>query len=429
MTLSRAVPARRGRRHRPWVLPVLVVASLVPVAALAGASGLQGGPLPAAAGMTGLAGAVLLWWQFVLGVAPVSRLLTPHRGTAVVAHALLGSLGAFAALAHPLLEMHAERRGPGWLLAITPTSAEGGDVSWGRVALLLLVLVFVTSTFARAALGRRWWARVHLLTYPLAVLVFLHANAIGTFLLGVPWLRGYWSLLASTFLLVVLVRIAEPWWASAYRIGRSDPEGATATRLRLDPVGRARPVAAGDTVVLRRAPWTPGHPFSVVDVTPDGGVDVVAGVAGPFTRFLRSAPTGTTVRLGGPHGGAAAGPGPVAGDGSGPLVLLAGGVGVTAFARLAVDRDDAVLVHVTRGAPVLGAELAAACGPRYVPVTRSDPPPPGVAPGRFRVRDVVAGPDTRYLVCGSPGFVDGVTAELRACGVRRRQVHAEAQDT
>ncbi len=423
-----ASPARRPAvaAVRTALLPVAVVASLLPLAPLAGRADLHGSTLPAVAGLVGLAGAILLWWQVVLGVRHVSALLTPDRGAAVALHAWLGSLGAFCVLVHPLLQMYAERRGPEYLVALDLAFAEGVDTTLGRLALLAFLLVWLSSTLARAPLGHRAWRRVHLLSYPLAVLVFLHATAIGTFLLAEPWLRAYWSGLAATFGAVCAYRLLAPLAAARYRVRAAEPGPGGVTRFTLDPPGRALAPRPGQFVGLRTSPLRRAHPFSAVEVGRRGEIVLVVGHVGPFTERLRTLTPGAVVRLDGPHGGF------TAGAAAGPAVLVAGGVGVTPFARLAAEHPGAVLVHVNRAEPVLGAELAAACGERYLPVTRSAAPGPGVRPGRFDARTLPAeldDPAARWFVCGSPRFVDGVRADLRAAGVPRRRIRAERFDS
>ena len=411
---------------RTALLPVAVVASVLPFLPPAGRTDLHGAALPAVAGAVGLVGAVLLWWQVVLGVRHVSALLTPDRGAAVTLHAWLGSLGAFCVLVHPLLQMHAEGRGPEYLVAVDLAFAEGVDTTLGRLALLVFLVVWLTSTLARSALTHRAWRRVHLLSYPLAVLVFLHATALGTILLAEPWLRAYWYGLAAAFALVCAYRLLAPLTAARYRVRTAEPGPGGATRYVLDPLGRALHPRPGQFVGLRLSPLRRAHPFSAVDVGPAGEIVLVVGHVGPFTRRLRGLAPGGVVRLDGPYGGFAAD----AGDG--PAVLVAGGVGVTAFARLAAEHAGSVLFHVNRGEPVLGAELADACAGRYVPVTRSPVAAPGVRPGRFDARTLPAevdDPAARWFVCGSPRFVDGVRADLRAAGVPRSRIRAELFDS
>jgi predicted ferric reductase len=411
------------RARRTTFLALAIAASAAPIVPLAARTDILGGPVPAAASTAGLLGALLIWWQCALGIRHVSLFLVPDRGVAVAVHAVLGSAGAFFVLVHPLLEMFADRRGLAYLVTLDFRFGEAADISLGRIALLVFVALWLTSTLLRAALRHRWWRWVHYLSYPLGVLVFLHADALGTLLLSLPWLRGYWYALAVTFAAMCAYRLLAPLRAPRYRLIERTRLDGGATRFRLAPLGRALRPASGQFIALRTHPLLPAHPFSAIDVTDDGTLDLAIAHVGPFTRRLRRLRPGATVRLDGPYGTFTA----EAGDS--PAVLLAGGIGVTPFVRLAREHPRAVLYHVNREPPVLGAELAADLGPRYVPVTRSPEPVPGTRPGRFHVRQAVGDPAARYFVCGSPRFVDGVRSDLLAAGVSRTRVHTERFDS
>jgi len=411
------------KARRTTLLALAVAATAAPIVPLAWRTDLLGGPIPAAASTAGLLGALLIWWQCALGIRYVSQLLVPDRGVAVAVHAVLGSAGAFFVLVHPLLEMFADRRGLDYLVTLDFRFGEAADISLGRIALLAFVVLWLTSTVLRAALRHRWWRWVHYLSYPLGVLVFLHADALGTLLLGLPWLRGYWYVLAVTFAAMCAYRLLAPLRAPRYRLAERTRLDGDATRFRLAPTGRPLRPEPGQFIALRTHLFLPAHPFSAIDVAEDGTLDLAIAHVGPFTRRLRRLRPGAIVRLDGPYGAF------TAEARCGPAVLLAGGIGVTPFVRLAREHPGAVLYHVNRDRPALGAELAADLGPRYVPVTRSPTPVPGTRPGRFEVRQVVADPMARYFVCGSPRFVDGVRSDLLAAGVARARVHIERFDS
>ncbi len=69
----------------------------------------------------------------------------------------------------------------GWREVLVPmaSSWRPGAVAWGVVALYLLVAVELTSVLKRR-LPRRWWRRVHLLSFPLFVLATVHALTAGS---------------------------------------------------------------------------------------------------------------------------------------------------------------------------------------------------------------------------------------------------------
>jgi DMSO/TMAO reductase YedYZ heme-binding membrane subunit len=54
-----------------------------------------------------------------------------------------------------------------------------GPVAWGVVGFYLLLAVEITSLLQRR-MPRRWWRRVHLMSFPLYVVATIHLLAAGT---------------------------------------------------------------------------------------------------------------------------------------------------------------------------------------------------------------------------------------------------------
>jgi len=128
-------------------------------------------------------------------------------------------------------------------------------------------------------------------------------------------------------------------------------------------------------------------------------------------------------------------------DASQPLLLAAGGIGITPFVSQLAARSaggarpvDVVLVYSVSGADeVAYAEELAAAGIRVLVTAPSEPeslPAGWVYLGAGRVTaDLLRGavPDLdsrRAYVSGPPGFVDHVSAELRRAGAHR--IHTDA---
>ncbi|GAA3712101.1 ferric reductase-like transmembrane domain-containing protein [Nonomuraea antimicrobica] len=375
---------------------------------------LVGGPLPGVAGVAGMLGALAMWWQILLGARQVSRRLSADRGRIMAAHAWLGTLGAFFVLLHPLLEMIADRHGLAYLVLVDFTWVESAYTSLGRLALMMFVLLWLSSTLLRAATRHRLWQRVHYLSYPLVALVFVHAHGIGTFLAELPWLRAYWLGLAAGFGGVAVWRVAGSLRAARYRLTASErlPGGVTVYRLR----GRGvRSPLPGQFCHLRVGLLSRSHPFSVVRAD-DATGELVFAVkdAGPFTARLRDLPEGATVLVDGPYGTFTR----EAQLRDRPAVLVASGIGVTPFVALALRHPDATLFHAARH-PIYGRDLVRRLGPRY---HLAHPDRERLTAARV-TRDAPA--DAAYFVCGAPGFVTPMVRELRARGVPAKRLFVE----
>ncbi|WP_202638545.1 ferric reductase-like transmembrane domain-containing protein [Bailinhaonella thermotolerans] len=412
----------RVRPLRPGRLWAAVAVSALPFCYPLARADLAGGPVPAVAGVCGLLGGLALWWQVALGARQAARLFGADRGRILTAHAWLGSGGAFLVLLHPLLEATAELRGPDYLVAVDFTWVESTYTSLGRLALLMFLALWLTSTLLRAAARHRVWRYAHYLSYPLVALVFLHADGIGTFLGAVPWLRAYWLALAAAFGAVTLWRLLAPLLVPRYRLAAAERVSGAVTVYRLAPRGRrrVRPLP-GQFCHLRTSVLSRSHPLSAVRSDPETA-ELVFAVrdAGSFTVRLRRLRPGATVLVDGPHGAFTR----EAQLGGEPAVLIAGGIGVTPFVDLALRRPDVTLFHAVASPAdaVFAPELRRALGERYVPSRRD-----GVPPERFTGARLTRGAPARarYFVCGSPRFVAGIIRELRSRGVPRDRVLTE----
>lgn len=364
-----------------------------------------------AANLVGLGGALALWWQVVLGARQISERLCRDRLRVVALHRWLGGCGAFLVLLHPLLETIANRQDPTYLVLLDFSWVESSYTSYGRVALLLFLALWLTSTLLRGAVRHRLWRHVHYVSYPLTGLVFLHAHGIGTFLAELPWLRAYWLALAGCLALLVAWRLAVPLWSHRYRLVARDRLSPTVTQYTLAPLGnrRARRPAPGQFCYLRLGPLSRAHPFSVVGHGEDGTLTFAVKRAGPFTARLDGLEPGAVLRLDGPYGRFTR----QARLDDRPAVLIAGGIGITPFVDL-VRRHAGPhmsLLHVVSSPAeaVFRDELRDRLGPRYT-----------------EERPLV--PRARYFVCGSPGFVESTVGGLRAEGVGRDQLFTEHFD-
>ncbi len=65
----------------------------------------------------------------------------------------------------------------------------------------------LTSTLLRTRIGRAPWYKIHLSTYVVPLLVFLHSFSIGE-VLGETALKYYWMALVAAFGVIVAIRIA-----------------------------------------------------------------------------------------------------------------------------------------------------------------------------------------------------------------------------
>ncbi len=200
----------------------------------------------------------------------------------------------------------------------------------------------------------------------------------------------------------------------------------TGTRLRFRP-GQFVHVALEAWDPSRH--WPESRVFSIASAPSDPhGMRLTVSRQGRFTsRLLDEVAAGATLWCKGPYGEFEV----RADDPDAPVVLVAGGTGITpfcAFMEEAIHRPEAVVAPVrlwygARTAQLLPyAGLAARCAaalPRFEALLCAEEGarPTGVAPGRLDVRriaDAAAGaPRTRFYLSGPPAMIAAFGAYLR----------------
>jgi predicted ferric reductase len=422
------------------ILPILVVS----MGEIAPAS-----PLTEFGTALGLTATALLFLQFlssgryegISGQVGLDRTMGFHRIAALV---LLGFV-----LLHPLFYVVET-------LLIDPNAA--WDRLWGmlssdrlRTGLLALVGLFVVVGFATIRsspfIRYEFWRVSHgTLAILVAGLSLHHALAVGTYSAEDP-LRLVWLVFALTAAVaIVLAYAVRPWrmWQEDWRVDRIAPlskgvwelvlRGPDATRLRFK---------GGQFVWMTLSPHRPpfhDHPFSIASAATNlPWLRFVIQEAGDYTSGVGEIAPGTRVAIDGPHGSF------VLPAGEGPVVMIAGGVGIAPFlgmleeAAALGDRRPIRLVYAAHKPSGLASlkrlrELQAELDLVIYCVVDEEMPSSGnlVGPsGKQHILLSLEGLQTEKLtalVCGPPGMMDIATDDLLAAGISAGSIHYERFD-
>ncbi len=328
---------------------------------------------------------------------------------------------------------------PGMLLALAGTAA--------------LVMVVVTSMrFARRKLRYESWHLLHLYAYLGAGLALPHQLWTGTdFLSSTAATAYWWTAYATVMAAVVIWRVIVPLRLSMWqrlRVTDIRPDGAgTVTVTMNGPRLSGLAVSAGQYFVFRfmTGPgWTRAHPLSLSAVPTTHGLRVTMAVTGDDGARIARMPVGTRVMLEGPYGRlhpqVRTRPHLVligSGTGVAPLVALAQEAAMagrlTAGPALMIRRlrshDNAPMqADVDRLVASGALEVVDLVGPR----NRVGPPwmphkhKHGHLPGTLALMRMAPRLDTADVyVCGTGGWVDALTADLRDAGVPKHALHVE----
>ena len=136
----------------------------------------------------------------------------------------------------------------GWSDLLVPMAStwHPGAIAWGIVGMYLLVAIELTSLLGRR-FPKKWWRRVHMLSFPLYVLASVHLFAAGTDArnIVVTWM------VVTTSTLIVFLTVIRALGAAKPRETRPNPRTAAARAHALsvaaDPGADLRARATGAT--------------------------------------------------------------------------------------------------------------------------------------------------------------------------------------
>lgn len=394
----------------------------------------MGGARYAMGNIVGLVGALLLLWQMVLGNRALFARVNRDFVGMVKLHMFLGIYGTVLILAHPLLEMVAY--GADWRFLVVPdlSSELGEHISFGRMAIILFLVIWVSSALLRSRIRYRPWRYIHYLTYPMMGLVFVHAGEIGTFLRTYPVIRGYWYGMMLVFAGLLTWRVTR-----VLNVGKRVYELKSKARrpdgisvYEFEPVGAKIVPEVGQFVYVKRGFLSESHPFSVMEFDEESG-KLVFGIkkVGRFTNEMEELKKGARVYMDGPYGVFTK-----AAQNKGPKVIIAGGIGVTPFVEL-VKRfggRNTYMFYANRklGDAVKRQELRKVLGDNYVDaVSQEEVRSKTVIGGRISEEELERRLPKKYLeeavflVCGSPGFMAGILAILAKLSVSEGRTYTE----
>lgn len=279
----------------------------------------------------GLLSYILIWWQYILGIRPVAALLSKDFLATNKIHRLLGKYGFVFFVLHPVvLIIDFELRGFS-LLNLSFANAYDTFIAFGKIAFALLIVIFITSVFLRNTISWRSWKRIHFLNYIILPLIFFHSVNVGTAFAN-RGLELYWYLLFFVFIIATLYRLLFQLGFTKYRyqVRAVVPVTYNTNTLVLAPLARRLLPKRGQFIYLQLNKFGEAHPFTVshFDET-SGELSITPKASGAFSTKLQETKPGQEVLIDGPYGVFTE----EAYSTSRPIILIAGGIGITPFLR------------------------------------------------------------------------------------------------
>ena len=196
--------------------------------------------------------------------------------------------------------------------------------------LLALVAFIVIVSLFRSRIAFYPWLDTHLSSYLVPPFLFVHSFVLGQTING-SWLKYYWWFWTAVMVLLFLYRAAHKLgvMSSSYEVTGTREVATDITEVLMKPEGRGIDPAPGQFVYIREQASHNSHPYTV-SALDDGVLGVTVSKAGPQSARMQDVEPGTKFLVDGGYGIFTR---PAMATNL-PTVMIAGGVGITAFRRL-----------------------------------------------------------------------------------------------
>lgn len=383
----------------------------------------------------GILGLLLFWWQFVLGFRGVIGLFVKDWIYVQEVHKFIGKYGVAFIFLHPLLSAYAYGDQALDILIGIPDFSNDFEVhvAFGKLALTLLTIIWVSSALFRSKISFRVWRYIHYVGLVVVPLVFYHAWDIGSLLNANENLQYYWSFLAVTFVGAAVMRILFQigfLGKHEYELVAINQVTRDVFEYRLKPKYKGFVVKPGQFIYIQPKILDEDHPFSVSNYIPETREIVFAAkIFGRFTKALTKLKIGQTVYIDGAYGVFTK----EIETTTKPIIFIAGGIGVTPFLEAIENIPEKITMFY---GDQTAEEIAyrdfvdKQLGGRVIHVLsdtedKSDPTYEyGYITKELLVKYLGSDLDTYiFFVCGPPVMIGKVESFLKKEGVR--DVHVE----
>jgi predicted ferric reductase len=382
-----------------------------------------------------LAGVMLMFWQLLLGFRGAVSRLFPDLLWVLELHKKIGTYILLLIMLHPIFIVFFyldkfDRN----LLVLDLSMVFDIFVLVGMISLTLLLLVALSSIKRQYFKNYTTWYTIHLSSYLLLPLVFIHSLPIGM-TIRETGLRFIWWGLTGVLAIFLIYRLAVAfgWFLSRYQVVEATRVGPQVTRITMRPLNSRVEPKAGQFIFLRWGLWNSGRPFTVshYDVR-TGELSVSVKALGKMTTRLQEIQPGELVAIDGPYGVFSQ----EAQASSRSLVMIAGGIGITPFIRIIEEPAvksgrELYLFYGNKFSSeiVYKDELENKEQVKVVHVLSDEPDYPGEK-GFITVellkKHLARDPrEYEFLICGPPVMTEKLKAGLAEVGVPAGQIHYE----
>ena len=381
------------------------------------------------ANIFGYVGLLLLYIQVVFGSRHIFKIFTQDTVKINKIHKYIGIYGTLFVFAHPLISMMNRLESFAWIFTPSFVTETERNINFGRFALILLLIVWITSAIVREKIKWRPWKYIHLLSYPILALSFVHIPQIGSFYEKYAFVRVTWGALFLGFAVSLLMRLLA-WSALTkpkFEIIKKEMVGSDIVLMTLKPLGERVSSQIGQHFFLQAGRFKSEHPFTIVR-NHDGVLEFGIRKSGKFWEELLSKNVGGQIFLDGPYGRFTK-----EAQNNKPKVLISGGIGVTPFIDLVENfGENTIYINCNRKIEeAVERDLLKSKSGEYLDIVGEYAGNDTSVKVGLISEDILKekmGDNIKSLpvfICGSPMFISIVKNMLKNLGVSRENIFYE----
>jgi predicted ferric reductase len=391
--------------------------------------------LPKLANIFGYFGALILFWQFFLGIRGVVKRLNPDYDWAIKIHTYLGIYGSIFIFLHPIFLMIHRNNSIESMIFLNFSTEYQSFVSYGKLAFFLFMVLWVTSTVARKSMNYRSWLYIHYISYPLIFFTLLHPFKIGSYLIEFPLIYFYWISLCILMIVFIFYKILDILNLSFNKfrvIEVKNFPGDTYTILYEPVTSPFKDIKPGQYFYIKMNNLGEAHPFSILEYD-EFSNKLKFGIKklGKYSTLLANAKVGDIHYLDGPFGEFT-----IEGQNDEPKVILAGGIGITPFFELVQQygNNDTFLFYANKNldTALYRDKFKELLKSNYYDfIDESVPLKSNVfceLISANKIKELLKNSNIsslNYFICGSPGFTKSMINCLKSLSVPRNKIYIE----
>jgi len=254
-------------------------------------------------GISWLLWMVIMTRQVILWIRPMFNRVTDDFFRINWIHKRLGIWTMMALIFHPIASVISY--GTSWVYIFSLDFSDVTEwwISVWKIAFDLILIVLVTSVVSRKLLSYRSRHRIHLLSYPAFIWVWLHARFTGTMIQSIPAVSWYWIWIWAVLIIAMIIRIAYQYWFLKIKSTLSSQIQIASEIYELElSLPKWIPYIEGQFLYLQTEVWWESHPFTILLYDKEKKIVKIAyKVYWKFTSELSKLQSWSHVYLDGPY--------------------------------------------------------------------------------------------------------------------------------